>query len=65
MVELTLGYARLCARRVARGLDANALHVGQVNDQSAVAGRIAGYVVAATADGHEQIVFTSCRIRTP
>ncbi len=56
MVELTPGYAGLCAGRAVPGIDADTLHARKVDDQSTVAHRIAADIVAATANSYEQTV---------
>src|SRR5690349_5645145 len=56
MVELTPGYARLCAGGLMRGIDADALHAREVDNQSTVADGIAADIVAATANSHQNTV---------
>ncbi len=52
-IELAEPHARLRLRREARWVDANALHRRQIDDEAAVADRLAGDAVAATAHGGE------------
>jgi len=55
-LELAPREAGLGTRHPLRGIDADALHAGQVDDDPVVADRLARDVVAPAADGDRQIV---------
>src|SRR5439155_15944745 len=58
-VQLGPGDPALGAHRAPGRIDPDTLHLGQVNDQTTVAGGVAGDVVATTADRYQQVVDTS------
>ena len=56
VVELAPRHAALRLHRAPRAVDPDALHRREVDHQAAVADGVAGDVVTAPADGHQQMV---------